>query len=283
VRTALTYFNRSGFEYTLEPPLLGINSVDDFLFTTKKGFCEHYAGSFVFLMRAAGVPARVVTGYQGGEYNSLGGYYILRQEDAHAWAEVWLSGQGWVRIDPTAAISPARIQIGLSAALPDNAALPFMARNPPQWMRDLRFNWDALANQWNQWVLGYNTERQFAFLTRMGMEDITWQKLAMNMLAGIFLLVGIFTLILLRRLVVRQNDPVQAAWLKLCRKLGKAGLARTPHEGPEDYAARIATARPQLAHAIHDIATRYIGLRYDGKSDEGSLRAFKDAVKSFKL
>ena len=281
--SVLSYFNQNAFAYTLEPPLLGVHSVDDFLFTTKQGFCEHYASSFVFLMRAAGVPARVVTGYQGGEYNELGGYYILRQADAHAWAEVWLSKRGWVRVDPTAAISPARIQSGLSAALPDNAALPFMARNPPQWMRDLRFNWDALANQWNQWVLGYNSERQFAFLTRLGMEDITWQKLAMNMLAGIFLLVGIFTLILLRRLVVRQNDPVQAAWLKLCKKLAKVGLARAPHEGPEDYTARVVAARPQLASEMQDIATRYTDLRYAGTNDEGALRAFKDAVKSFKL
>ena len=281
--TALRYFNQNDFAYTLEPPLLGVHSVDDFLFTTKQGFCEHYASSFVFLMRAAGVPARVVTGYQGGEYNELGGYFILRQADAHAWAEVWLTNRGWVRVDPTAAISPARIQSGLSAALPDNTALPFMSRNPPQWMRELRFNWDALANQWNQWVLGYNSERQFAFLTRLGMEDITWQKLAMNMLAGIFLLVGIFTLILLRRLVVRQNDPVQAAWLKVCKKLAKVGLARAQHEGPEDYAARIIAARPQLADTMHDIAKRYTDLRYAGANDEEALRAFKAAANAFKL
>lgn len=281
--TALRYFNQNAFSYTLEPPLLGTHSVDDFLFTTKQGFCEHYASSFVFLMRAAGVPARVVTGYQGGEFNELGGYYILRQADAHAWAEVWLTNRGWVRVDPTAAISPARIQSGLSAALPDNAALPFMARNPPQWMRELRFNWDALANQWNQWVLGYNEERQFAFLTRLGMEDVTWQKMIMNMVAGMSLLVGIFTLILLRRLVVRQNDPVQAAWLKVCKKLAKAGLARAPHEGPEDYTARVIAARPQLASAMQDIAKRYTDLRYGGADNEEALRAFKDAAKAFKL
>jgi transglutaminase-like putative cysteine protease len=281
--TALRYFNQNAFAYTLEPPLLGTHSVDDFLFTTKQGFCEHYASSFVFLMRAAGVPARVVTGYQGGEYNELGGYYILRQADAHAWAEVWLTNRGWVRVDPTAAISPARIQSGLSAALPDNAALPFMARNPPQWMRDLRFNWDAMANQWNQWVLGYDSERQFAFLTRLGMEDVTWQKMVMNMAAVMSLLVGIFTLILLRRLMVRQNDPVQAAWLKVCKKLAKVGLARAPHEGPEDYAARVIAARPQLADTMHDITTRYTDLRYGGTNDEGGLRAFRDAVKAFKL
>ncbi|MBI4808948.1 MAG: DUF3488 domain-containing transglutaminase family protein [Nitrosomonadales bacterium] len=283
VRTVITYFNRQGFEYTLEPPLLGLNGVDEFLFGTKKGFCEHYAGSFVVLMRAAGIPARVVTGYQGGEYNELGDYYIIRQADAHAWAEVWLRERGWVRVDPTAAISPERIQSGLSSALPDNAALPFLGRNPPEWLRGLRLNWDALANQWNQWVLGYNTERQFAFLTRMGMEDITWQKMALNMLAGIALLVGVFTLLMLRRLAARKTDAVQTVWLKVCRRLEKAGLPRAAHEGPMDYATRIAAVHPDLAEDIHDIAARYASLRYGGEAEQDGLAAFKDAVRAFKL
>jgi protein-glutamine gamma-glutamyltransferase len=283
VRTALAYYTQNGFEYTLEPPLLGINSVDDFMFKTKKGFCEHYAGSFVFLMRAAGIPARVVTGYQGGEFNDLGGYYVLRQYDAHAWAEVWLQDRGWVRIDPTAAISPARIQSGLSAALPDNATLPFLARTQSPFLLKLRFNLDALTNQWNQWVLGYNTERQFAFLTRLGMEDITWQKLAINMLSGVALLVGIFTLIMLRNLAARQTDAVQTVWLKVCRKLEKAGLPRAPYEGAMDFADRIAAIRPDLAADIHDIAARYASLRYGGESEKDALPAFRDAVRTFKL
>jgi transglutaminase-like putative cysteine protease len=283
VREALLHFNRGGYVYTLEPPLLGMHGIDEFLFQTKQGFCEHYAGSFVYLLRAAGVPARVVTGYQGGEYNALGDYYILRQSDAHAWAEVWLGERGWVRYDPTAAIAPARIESGLSAAVSNPAALPFMARNPPPWLRNLRFNWDALANQWNQWVLGYNSETQFAFLTRLGMEDISWQKLALNMLAGIFVLVGVFTLLLLRRLVVRQTDPVQAAWLKLCRKLAKAGLPRMAHEGPQDYASRIGAAHPELAELMNDLAARYVTLRYRQHQDASALQAFKRAVSAFKL
>jgi hypothetical protein len=158
-----------------------------------------------------------------------------------------------------------------------------MARNPPPWLRKLRFNWDALANQWNQWVLGYNSETQFAFLTRLGMEDISWQKLALNMLAGIFVLVGVFTLLLLRRLVVRQSDPVQAVWLKLCRKLAKAGLPRMAHEGPQDYAARVVSARPKIAASMNDLAARYVALRYQQQLDEGALQAFKRSVAAFKL
>ncbi len=262
VRAALSYFNRQGFQYTLEPPLLGINGIDDFLFETRQGFCEHYASAFVFLMRAANVPARVVTGYQGGEFNDFGNYYIVRQYDAHAWAEVWLEGQGWVRIDPTAAIAPERVQRSLSAALQNNSALPFMARDPPQWLRDLRLNWDTFANQWNQWVLGYNSERQFAFMTRLGMESITWQKMAMSMATGVGLLVALFSLFMLRHLFARRPDKVQAAWLKLCRKLAKAGLPRAAHEGAQDYAARIATARPDLAEDIRALAANYTALRY---------------------
>ena len=283
VRTALTYFNKQGFIYTLEPPPLGANTVDDFLFTTKQGFCEHYASAFVFLMRAANIPARVVTGYQGGEFNDVGNYYIVRQSDAHAWAEVWLAGQGWVRIDPTGAIAPDRVQRGLSAALSNNAALPFMARNPPQWMRDLRFNLDTLANRWNQWVLGYDTERQFAFLTRLGMESITWQKMALNMASGLGIVIALFALFMLRHLFARQPDKVQAAWLKLCRKLAKAGLPRAAHEGAQDYAARIARVRPELAEIISDLAARYSALRYGMRNDAQAQREFLQRATALKI
>ncbi|MBK9160004.1 MAG: DUF3488 domain-containing transglutaminase family protein [Nitrosomonadales bacterium] len=283
VRAALAHFNRGGYEYTLEPPLLGANSVDDFLFRTRQGFCEHYAGSFVFLMRAAGIPARVVTGYQGSEYNELGDYHILRQSDAHAWAEVWLGERGWVRHDPTAAIAPGRIQRGLSSAVADNAALPFMARNPPQWLLKLRMNWDTLANQWNQWVLGYDNERQFAFLTRLGMESVTWQKLAMNLAVGLGLAIALFALFMLRHLFTRRHDEVQAAWLKLCGRLAKAGLPRAPHEGPQDYAARIASARPDIAEDIADLAARYSGLRYGKSQDEQARHEFLQRATALKI
>jgi transglutaminase-like putative cysteine protease len=283
VRTALAYFNKQGFVYTLEPQLLGGNTVDDFLFTTRQGFCEHYASAFVFLMRAANVPARVVTGYLGGEFNDVGNYYIVRQSDAHAWAEVWLAEQGWVRVDPTAAIAPDRVQRGLSAALSDNAAMPFMSRNPPQWLQNLRLNLDTLANQWNQWVLGYDTERQFAFLTRLGMESITWQKIALNMLAGVGLVIALFALFMLRHLYTRQPDKVQAAWLKLCRKLAQAGLPRAAHEGAQDYANRIAATRPELGVAIRDLAARYSALRYGTLHDKYAQDEFLQRARALKI
>jgi transglutaminase-like putative cysteine protease len=283
VRTALSYFNKQGFVYTLEPPPIGPDGIDDFLFNTKQGFCEHYASAFVFLMRAANVPARVVTGYLGGEYNDVGNYYIVRQSDSHAWAEVWLAGQGWVRVDPTGVIAPDRVQRGLSAALSDNAILPFMERNPPQWLRNLRFNLDSLANQWNQWVLGYDSERQFAFLTRLGMESITWQKMALNMASGMGLVIALFALFMLRHLFMRQPDKVQDAWLKVCRKLASAGLPRAAHEGAQDYAARVAKSRFDLGDAIRDLAARYTALRYGMLDDERAKREFLQRTKALKI
>jgi len=283
VRTALAYFSKQGFVYTLEPPPIGADGIDDFLFTTKQGFCEHYASAFVFLMRAANIPARVVTGYLGGEYNDTGNYYIVRQSDAHAWAEVWLAGRGWVRVDPTGAIAPDRVERGLSAAVSDSAILPFMERDPPAWLRNLRFSLDALANQWNQWVLGYDNERQFAFLTRLGMESVTWQKLALDMAAGLGLVIALFALFMLRHLFVRQPDRVQAAWIKLCRRLADAGLPRAAHEGAQDYASRIAASRADLAGGILDLASRYMALRYAMLEDEQAQREFLRRCASLKI
>ncbi len=280
ISRTLSYFNQQNFHYTLEPPTLGNNGIDDFLFTTRQGFCEHYASSFVFLMRAAHIPARVVTGYQGGEYNEFGNYYIVRQSDAHAWAEVWLTGRGWVRVDPTAAIAPERVEHNLSASMKDNATLPFMARNPPRWLVNLRLNFDSLSFQWNQWVIGYNSERQFALLSRFGMASLSAQ--ATNMLAGLAGLIGLFALFMLRHLLKHKPDKTQAAWLALCRKLAKTGLPRAAHEGARDYADRVALARPDLALAIHAIAAHYLALRYGAVQDVHSQNELIRLVAKFR-
>ncbi|WP_197350273.1 transglutaminase-like domain-containing protein, partial [Ralstonia solanacearum] len=155
VAAALKLFSGAPFAYTLEPEPLRGEQIDDFLFRTRRGFCEHYAGSFVFLMRAAGVPARVVVGYQGGEVNAVSGDVIVRQSDAHAWAEVWLPGRGWVRVDPTAAVAPQRVARGLAGAVP---ASEFRSRRveEPAWLRSVRWGLDGLVSGWNRWVLGYD-------------------------------------------------------------------------------------------------------------------------------
>ena len=196
---------------------------------------------------------------------------------------MWLAGQGWVRVDPTGAIAPDRVQRGLSAAVTDNAILPFMERNPPQWMRDLRFNLDAIANQWNQWVLGYDSERQFAFLTRLGMESITWQKLALDMASGLGILIAVLALFMLRHLIVRQPDKVQTAWLGVCRKLGAAGVPRAAHEGAQAYAARVAATRPDLADTLRELAAGYCALRYGMRADKRAQQEFLQRARALKV
>ena len=168
---ALQFFN-ARFTYTLEPPLLASDDpYDEFLFETKRGFCEHYAGSFALLMRAAGIPARVVTGYQGGEVNPLNRELLVRQADAHAWVEVWLEGRGWLRVDPTSVVAPDRIDSGINAALGPIGMIPtLIAADRLRVLANMRFAWDALNSQWNQWVLGYNVDRQRQFLASLGLE-----------------------------------------------------------------------------------------------------------------
>ncbi len=277
IRAALAHFNQEKFVYTLEPPLLGKNSVDDFMFRTRRGFCEHYASAFAVLMRAAGIPTRVVTGYLGGEWNDLGKYYVVRQSDAHAWNEVWLEKQGWVRIDPTAAIAPERVEHNAANAAADNSVASFMARNPPQWLRNLRIEWDFLTNQWNQWVLGYDTERQFDVLSRLGIE-VTWQKLAGSMGAAVMTLLGLFAAWMMRDLWGGRVDPVQQHWHKLCTRLAKIGLPRADAETASDYARRVAQARPQLAAAMQQVANEYNRLRYETTPDAASLQRWRQDV-----
>jgi transglutaminase-like putative cysteine protease len=277
---ALRYFNQQGYSYTLEPPPLPLNNwIDAFLFESKQGFCEHYASAFVFLMRAAGVPARVVTGYQGAQYNALGDYYIVRQSDAHAWAEVWLQGRGWVRADPTAYVAPVRIQQGLASAVPDTAALPLFQRNPPLWMLRLRFNLDMLAFRWDQWVLGYDAERQLALLRRLGMEDVSWRAIAVQMTVVMALLITLLALPMLRHLYVHRVDAPQRLYLRFCRKLERRGITRAPHEGAKDFATRATQQLPQLTAAIHDITQYYLALRYQSRPATGALQQLQQAVR----
>ena len=193
INIALNMYRQQPFVYTLRPPVLGDNPVDDFLFKSKRGFCEHYATSFVYLMRAAGVPARIVTGYQGGEFNPNGNYYIVRQSDAHAWAEVWLADKGWVRIDPTAAVSPERVESGLADALNDIDELPLMARNNNAWLKKVYLNWDGVNNGWNQWVLGYDDKKQLDFLKKLSGKNVDLQSLLVWMMATITVVMGVTT------------------------------------------------------------------------------------------
>jgi transglutaminase-like putative cysteine protease len=269
------------FYYTLEPPPLGMHSVDEFLFETRRGFCEHYASAFAVLMRAAGIPARIVTGYQGGEVNPFGKYLIVRQADAHAWTEVWLPEEGWVRVDPTAAVSPLRIQSGIAAAVPRNEGLPLLVRGDYPWLRQLQFSWDSLANYWNQWVLGYNPERQRWVLSRVGIDDATWRTLGLALVAATILITLLLAPLMLRTLRTRVGDPVKLAYQRFCTKLGRKGLPRGPAEGPLQYAARLARARPDLAPHVDPITRLYVTLRYGRRTDTSTVKELEQRVRQF--
>ncbi|HTS55618.1 MAG TPA: DUF3488 and transglutaminase-like domain-containing protein, partial [Burkholderiales bacterium] len=280
VSNVLEMFRSLPFFYTLVPPELGHDTVDEFLFVTRRGFCEHYASSFVFLMRAAGVPARVVTGYQGGEMNPLGNYMIVRQSEAHAWAEVWLQGQGWVRVDPTAAVSPARIQVGIAAAIPAADPLPLSVRGSVQLLNRIHLTWDAIANSWNQWVLGYTPDRQTRLLSEVGFRSATWRTLAVLLMSVAGGVVAVLAALVLRRLRVVPPDPLARAWRAFCRKLARRGTQKRPGEGPRDFARRAVSEQPTLEPKIWAIADLYIDMRYGGRASKARERQLRALVSS---
>ncbi len=284
VRRGLAYFTEQPFFYTLKPPLLGGDTVDEFLFLSRRGFCEHFAAAFTVLMRAAGVPTRIVTGYQGGEPNALGDYLVVRQRDAHAWTEVWLEDRGWVRVDPTAAVSPTRIEQGMTAALPESegavAALALEAGLPLRdALRGLRDALDTVSNGWNEWVLGYGPQRQRELLANIGLDANDWRRLGLVLLVALMITLTLVTAWLLRPR--RQLDRAAREYARLCRKLARAGLARAPNEGPVDYAERVARERPELAAAVANAIERYVALRYAPRG--GDLRALRDAVSALRV
>lgn len=260
---ALDNFGRN-FEYTLEPTLLGRDAVDEFLFDSRKGFCEHYAGAFVYLMRAAGLPARVVNGYLGGELNPVDGFYTVRQSDAHAWTEVWLGApRGWVRIDPTAAVAPERIRSSLAQALPQAApfglqGLSEMSRDQKSWLSQMRFGISAVNNAWNQWILDYNPNRQQHFLEELGAAFGDWR------LPAVLALLGGLAVLWRRRRTERARDPLDVAYLTFCRQLARHGLEKAPHEGPLSLAQRVRQLQvpPGKIAAMTGFLELYSALKY---------------------
>jgi len=278
---AIRFFLEQDFAYTLQPPLATDHAIDQFLFTTRRGFCEHFSGAFAVLMRAAGVPARIVTGYQGGELNPVDKFVVVRQSDAHAWSEVWIEGRGWIRVDPTAVVSPVRVESGMAAAIPAEERVPLLARAGFSWLRDARFRWEALANRWNQWVLGYNPERQRDLLSRLGMPSPDWAKMATALVWAVGLCLGLFALLLLVRR--ERRDPVQAAWLRFCAKLGRAGTPRRPSEGPEAFATRAGAEHPQRAEVVAAIADLYADLRYGRDRDAAAVARLRQLVREFRV
>lgn len=281
VNAMLAHYQEQPFVYTLAPPLLGRDSMDEFLFETRRGFCEHFAASFVFVMRAAGIPARVVTGYQGGEINPVDGFMLVRQSDAHAWAEVWLSGEGWQRVDPTATIAPNRVEGNLAAALPIGESRPLLGQTDMAWLRQMRYQWEALSNRWNQWVLGYDSKRQTELMRILGMASPDWRAMG-SLLAAL----SVILMLLLTTWHLRQwqrLDPVQAAWRHFENKLERRGrgLGRRSWEGPRDYGQRLVTAIPGKAGEITAICQLYEILRYGTVRNDSALPDLKRRIVRF--
>ncbi len=265
VQRILQWFHQAHFIYSLDPPPLVGDQIDDFLFHSRRGFCEHYASAFVFLMRASGLPARVVIGYQGGQPDLEPGFWDVRQMDAHAWAEVWLPGRGWVREDPTAAIAPERIEKGEAALLARQGGYPELG-SPWLGAQLLRLHghvqaWiDELNFRWQRDVLSYDVRRQQDLLLRyLGSRDVLREALLMMGLCVLILLLFFAASWSRQR---RRVPAVDRYYRAYSLRMARLGLARQPGEGVHDYAARVARRWPERAATAREVAHLYSLLRY---------------------
>lgn len=276
---ALQYFRQQAFYYTLRPPLTGKHAIDDFLFQTRRGFCEHYAAAYVVLMRAAGIPARVVTGYQGGESNPIDGLLTVRQSSAHAWAEIWLKDKGWLRIDPTAAVAPSRIEHGLGAALPAADPRPALMRLNAPWLHHLRHRWEALNSTWQQWVIAYDQQRQRDLLSLLpGLQEPDWRQLLTLLFTA--LAISLMPVVLRIFYPARNADPTQRLWHKFRRQLSRHGVQPHPWEGPLALAQRIRHQHPHLVRITKPALNAWTCLRYHPPASPRRQQAWRQQLRN---
>ena len=270
VERALAWI-QSDFAYTLETPLLGRNTVDEFLFDQKAGFCEHFSSSFVVLMRAAGIPARVVTGYTGGYRNPLGDYWLVRRSDAHAWAEVWLRGRGWVRVDPTAAVAPDRIYDTFESRASAGAGF--------QGVRSFGDVADWMRRGWNDFVVSFDAQRQERLLSPLGVDRVDWRMLTALLVGAIAL--GLSWMVWFSRRNERERDPVLRAWHRLGRRYRPFGLERMPSEAASAWVSRVAAVRPDLVAGLGMLSQHFSDWRYaDAQTGGRSARALIKALRA---
>jgi transglutaminase-like putative cysteine protease len=260
VQLALDQLRTGGYGYTLEPGEYGMHSADELWFDRKEGFCEHFAASFVVLMRALDIPARVVTGYQGGERNPVDGFWVVRNSDAHAWTEVWHAGLGWVRVDPTGAVSPARVGSLQRLSAPRGLVASALGSLSPNLAAQLRAGWDAVNNSWNQWVLNYSKGRQLDLLKNLGFASPSWADLG-YLIAALLVAASLLgaALTLWER---RQHDP----WLRLLghvrRRLAQSGLVLPAHSPPRQMAHGVMAHFGPPGQAVHDWLLQFERHRY---------------------
>jgi transglutaminase-like putative cysteine protease len=262
VSAVLEFLRTGGFVYSLEPERLGADEIDDFLFRTRTGFCGHYASAFVVLMRAAGVPARIVTGYLGAEWNPIGGYLVVRQSDAHAWAEVWLDERGWIRVDPTAVVAPERLKRGLFDLLPEAMSARTRLLRASPWLTHLMERWDAAGAWWNDRVVKFDYSAQLDVLERLGVRSGDTRKLGWAFVLALLSWLALIAWQLGRGARPARPDPLARSYARLCRKLAHTGLIRAPHQGPLAYAQALRVAHPALTESAHSLLAQYARLRY---------------------
>ena len=277
VQAALSLFHDGGFRYTLAPAPLGRDAVDDFLFSTHEGFCEHYSSAFTLLMRDAGIPARVVTGYQGGYWNKFGNYLLVRNSDAHAWSEVWLAGRDWIRVDPTGAVRPERVSLGASAAAGDQ-----LSWYRTDWLQGMRNRWDIVNRWWAQGVIGFDSLRQRGLLTPFGVRDVDTATLGVLLAIGsvLFIAIGLGWALLRKQ----PRDGLRTALRELERKLARAGIVRRSSEGPQHYLSRAARALPNQRDELATLMKSYLELRYANNIPAPEpLCTFQRAAREFRV
>jgi len=286
VQATLEYLRSGGFVYTLTPETLGADAVDDFLFDTRAGFCGHYASAFVTLMRAAQVPARVVTGYLGGEWNPIGDYFLVRQSDAHAWAEVWLEGRGWTRIDPTAVVAPERLRRGVFDLLPDALATRERLLRGSAWLTRALQRWDAANAWWSDHVVKFDYSAQLDLLGRFGIRSPDARYLGWAFMLALLGWLAIIAWHIGRSARPAAPDALARAYLRLCRKLARTGAPRAPYQGPLSLAETLRARRPDLSDRVQPLLTRYAQLRYESavpQTRNADIEQFRRAVARLSL
>jgi protein-glutamine gamma-glutamyltransferase len=273
---ALRYFQDGGFEYTLTPPRLERDSIDDLLFNTRLGFCGHFASAYVTLMRAVGIPARVVTGYLGGTWNPVGGYYVVRQSDAHAWAEVWIEDAGWMRVDPTAVVAPERLRRGVNELLDSGSSFTGRMFVQADWLRRMRDTWDAAATFWQERIVNYNLGAQLALLEKLGLGGMDYRGLALLLLGA----AGLWVLWVMRGIALAPRAPSPDELAKLWRRfallLEQRGVTVAAHDGPRAVSLRAMQRFPALAGEIRRFCDDYASLRFGRAASAPTARQLRE-------
>jgi protein-glutamine gamma-glutamyltransferase len=280
VTAVLDYLRRGGFVYSLEPQPLGADAVDDLLFRTHEGFCGHYASAFVTLMRAAGVPAHVVTGYLGGEWNPVGEFIEVRQADAHAWSEVWLQGRGWTRIDPTAVVAPERLSRGMLQLMPEAFSASERLLYGPGWLGGVLQRWEAASAWWADHVVRFDYASQLDLLTRFGIRSPDARYLGWGFTLALCAWLGFMAWSTGRPGRRARPDPLARAYRRLCAKLARVAPPRAAHQGPLAYAETVLARRPDLRAEVGALFERYATLRFGpGAPGAAAVAQFARAVR----